>query len=320
MRRARADAYAMSRRPSGSTPGPVIVGVDGSPGSWAAVGLGAWEAKRRHLPLLLVYAYTEPVPYAGYGWGPYPPYPQSFRDDAREMLTGIEMRTRADHPGVQVRSTLVPGGGASALVELSRTASLVLVGSRGLGGFAGLLLGSVSTQVATHAHAPLIVVRTREGSPAEAGLSDPGPIVVGLDGSPHSAAALAFAAEEASARSVPLVAVYVWWALPKQLPSTSLTHDTVHGQEQAERMLAEALAGWSEKYPDLEVRRSVINDPSPQWRLIESSREAGLLVVGSRGRGGFASMLLGSVSRTVLNHAHCPVAVIRDWERDAERE
>jgi nucleotide-binding universal stress UspA family protein len=233
--------------------------------------------------------------------------------DAHTRLTDIELRTRAEHPGVTVRSALVAGGGASTLVELSRTSSLVVVGSRGSAGFAGLSLGSVGAQVAMYAHAPVVVVRPRAVGALPGPPPGPGPVVVGVDGSAGSTAAIDFAFEEADARGVQLVAVYSWWLLPLSNlgPATPVRYDPVQARDEAERMLAEALAGWSEKYPDVPVRPVAKHDMNPSLVLIGASQEAGLLVVGSRGRGGFASMLLGSVSQTVVGKAHCPVAVVR---------
>ena len=130
------------------------------------------------------------------------------------MLEEIENRTRAEHPGLAVRSTLAGGGAASSLVELSRGASLVVVGRRGTGGFPGLLVGSVGAQVAMYGHAPVIVVRQRDdhtddhtGDPTDDdtghGPSDPGPVVVGVDGSASTQDVLAFAFEEATHRCSP---------------------------------------------------------------------------------------------------------------------
>lgn len=248
----------------------VLVGVDGSAGSVAAVDLGAWEAKRHRFPLLLVHADPELTPGA--------------RDGVRRMLLDLELRARADHAALTVRSTLVAGGGASALVELSRGASLVVVGARGLGGFDELSLGSVAAQVVTHAHAPVIVARP----PSDMDKA-PARVVVGLDGSPESTAALGFAFDEASARAVPLVALC---AVPPD----------------------EALAVWSDKYADVTVNAVVEPTSHPALALIEASRDADLVVVGHRGRGGFAGMLLGSVSRAVVTLAHSPVAVVREIE------
>jgi nucleotide-binding universal stress UspA family protein len=287
--------------------GPVIVGVDGSPASAAAVELGTWEARRRHVPLLLAHGILHELPYVNYGLLPYPPLDHTVREEARAMLESVEHRTRSTHPGLTVRSTLVTGGGAGTLVELSRTASLVLVGARGTGGFAELRLGSVSAQVTMHSHAPVIVVRDRED------VVGSGPVVVGVDGSPAGDVAIGFAFDEAMARSVPLLMVYAWWMHPlgNLGPVTPWQYEPGAAQAEAARMLAEATAGWRTKYPDVTVHELAVHHTNPAWGLIEASRDAGLLVVGSRGRGGFASLVLGSVSQSVITHADVPVAVVR---------
>jgi nucleotide-binding universal stress UspA family protein len=289
---------------------PVMVGVDGSPEGERAALFGAFAAKRRRLPLLLVHGYVGAIAHLAYGWTQQRELATAVREDARRMLADMELRAHAAHPGLSVRSTLVAGSGASALVELSRTASLVVVGARGRGGFAGLRLGSVGNQVVAHAHAPVVVVR-----PAVADLTS-APIVVGVDGSPASEIAIGFAFEEAAARGVGLVALHAWWMLPRHnLGPTSPRHyDPAQAADEAQRMLAEAVAGWSEKYPDVRVDRVTRHHMDPALAVIEASHTAAMVVVGSRGRGGFASMLLGSVSRTVVTHAECPVAVVREIE------
>lgn len=287
-----------------------MVGVDGSPESQTAALFGAFTAKRRHLPLLLVYGYVDAIAHLAYGWAQQRELTTAVRDDARQMLADVELRAHAAHPGLSVRSTLVAGTGASALVELSRTASLVVVGARGRGGFAGLHLGSVGAQVVTHAHAPVVVVR-----PAVADLTT-APVVVGVDGSPGADLALGFAFEEAATRGTALLALYAWWMLPRHnLGPTSPRHyDPAQAADEAQRMLAEAVAGWSEKYPDVRVDRVARHHMDPAVALVEASHTAAMVVVGTRGRGGFASMLLGSVGRSVVTHAQCPVAVVREIE------
>jgi nucleotide-binding universal stress UspA family protein len=278
---------------STTQPGPVLVGVDGSASARAAVDLGAWEAKRRRVPLLLVHGYQDELPHATYGLVTRAPVVSAVRDGARSMLEDIENRTHAAHPGLTVRSTLVGGGGASSLVELSRGASLVVVGCRGSGGFAGLLIGSVGAQVAMYSHAPVIVVRP-PGGPGTP-VAD-APVVVGVDGSSSSTDVLGFAFDEARHRGVPLVAVHA-------------TRDQAPGADPA-GALADTLAAWAEKFPDVPVI-PVVRPTEPAPALIEASRDAGLIVVGNRGHGGFARLLLGSVSHALIGHAACPVAVVR---------
>jgi nucleotide-binding universal stress UspA family protein len=182
------------------------------------------------------------------------------------------------------------------------------VGTRGLGGFAGLLAGSVSTQVAAHAHCPVIVVRTD----ATSGPGPEAPVVVGLDGSPLSTRALQFALDLAAATHAPLVAIYAWRGLPTGNlgPTTVWHYDPDEAEEEARRLLAEQLAGCAERYPQVRIEHRTVLSFNPGETLIDASRTAGLVVVGSRGRGGFTGLLLGSTSQTLVHHAHCSVAVI----------
>jgi nucleotide-binding universal stress UspA family protein len=194
------------------------------------------------------------------------------------------------------------------LVAESRQAQLVVVGDRGLGGFTGLLLGSVAVGLAAHAASPVAVVRGAAPSPD-------GQVVVGVDGSPTSEAALAAAYEAAAARRVRLVAVHTWWDfLIDTTLAPLLDWEAIEGDEHV--LLAERLAGWAEKYPDVEVRRVVARD-KPAHSLLQQATGAQLVVVGSRGRGGFAGLLLGSVSHSLLHHAPCPVLVVRAKAQDA---
>lgn len=287
------DARYMRAAKSATQSGPVLVGVDGSASAHAAVELGAWEARRRRAPLLLVHGYQDELPHATVGLVTRTPVISAVRDGARSMLEDIENRTHATHPGLTVRSTLVGGGGASSLVELSRGASLVVVGCRGSGGFAGLLIGSVGAQVAMYSQAPVIVMRPPGGPGAP--VAD-APVVVGVDGSSSGSDVVGFAFDEAKQRGVPLVAVHA-------------TRDPGPVAAPAD-VLADALAGWAEKYPEVPLIPTVRPmDPAPA--LIDASREAGLVVVGNRGHGGFARLLLGSVSQALIGHAACPVAVVR---------
>jgi nucleotide-binding universal stress UspA family protein len=202
------------------------------------------------------------------------------------------------------------------LIELSRDARMLVLGHTGRGGFAGMLVGSTASAVASHAHCPVAVIRDTTSMPAT------GPVVVGLDGSPTSELAIAAAFDEASFRNVPLIAVHAW---------SDLTYDDVNGtarfpfawkslEDDELRLLGQRLAGWQEKYPDVEVRRELVRD-RPRHALLGWSAQAQLVVVGSRGRGGFRGMLLGSTSQALVRHARCSVLVVRpESSADAERE
>lgn len=179
---------------------------------------------------------------------------------------------------------------------------MIVVGSRGHGALLRTLLGSVSSALVHHAHCPVAVLH--EQAPPE---HRDAPIVVGVDGSPASERATALAFEEASLRQVELVALHAWsdaeWPEVAAIPWSAYSAD-------AEETLAERLAGWQERYPDVVVRRIVVRD-HPAANLLAESESAQLVVLGSHGRGGFAGMLLGSVSSAVVHSVHTPVIVAR---------
>ncbi|WP_236790881.1 universal stress protein [Amycolatopsis sp. GM8] len=266
--------------------GPIVVGVDGSPSSDQAVRWAAAEAARRGSTLLLVHAWFTPSP------APYTPVslPRSYRDAIREQgtawLSQAAALARAVAPELPVRTELLAGLPAELLVRVSREAQLVVLGSRGPGGFTGLLVGSVAVALAARAHCPVVVVRGTENSGS-------GPVVVGVDGSELSDAAVTFAFDAASTREVPLVAVHAGT-------------DTPVADER--RLLSERLAGWRAKYPEVTVEERVVSD-RPSRALLATGAQ--LIVVGSRGRGALAGLGLGSTSQAVLQHAECPVVVVR---------
>ncbi|MGE3286739.1 MAG: universal stress protein [Pseudonocardia sp.] len=286
---------------------PVVVGVDGSESGLRAVRWAAREARRWRSPLRLVHVIVG----LDEQWLSDPAVGTGFRaavtDAARERLTRARDAALQADPDVEVTDHLAAGDPARVLLDEATTARLVVLGDRGLGGFAGLLLGSVAADVAARATSPVVVVRVPGGDVAPAG--DDAPVVLGVDGTPASEAAIAFAYEAASIRGVPLVAVHTWWDVfvdPAAAPYLDLPAAEAREQE----VLAERLAGWSEKYPDVVVRRIVLAD-QPARALVERSTDAQLVVVGSHGRGTLRGLLLGSVSRSLLQHADCPVAVVR---------
>ena len=292
----------MKRQQRGRT---VVVGVDGSECALRAVRWAAEEAVRRHVPLRVVTAFewTHDHPMGEIGLGRS--YRDIMLDESRRFLREAAAVAERAVEGLEVEQQLIVGFPIPVLTAESRTAQLVVIGHRGLGGVTGLLLGSVGTALVAQAASAVVVVRGDDEEP------DPSaPVVVGVDGSPLSDAALAFAYEAGSARRVPLLVVHTWWDVfvdPAAIPRM-LDWDAIESDER--RVLAERLAGWSEKYPDVAVER-IVQRRRPADVLIEQSRRAQLVVVGSRGRGGFTGMLLGSVSHAVLHRAHCPVAVVR---------
>ncbi|MFF5213084.1 universal stress protein, partial [Streptosporangium sp. NPDC000396] len=272
----------------------IVVGADGSPSSQAAVEWAVDDAVRRGCALRIVHV-SEMWPYD------IPlQTPPSFRDSMAEYCQGVLdaaadlARERA--PRVEVSASLEMGKTVEVLRREAEDAEQVVVGSRGLGGFTGLLLGSVSLALAGHVAAPVVVVR---GSRAQTY----GEIAVGFDGSAHSAAALEHAFEEAARRGARLRAVHAW-QMPVVGPGatvyTPLIEEILAGEQ---RLTQDALAPWREKYPQVEIKETVICG-HPVRALCEASATADLAVVGSHGLGAIGSAVLGSVSHGVLHHAH----------------
>jgi len=281
---------------------PVVAGVDGSADAQLAVDLAAWEADRRHAPLRLVYGFR-PVYVCGVATIGYD-LDRQVRD-LDNMLIAESARVARRYPDLPVATEVVQGAPASVLLDESAAAQLVVVGSRGRGGFASLLPGSVSAQVATYATSPVIVMRP----PAARGTRDipgSGPVVLGIDGSTGSAAAVEFAFDEAAARGTGLIAVYPWGVMPYDAGDD----DPRVEQHTADTALADALAAWQDKYPEVPVSHRAVHSLVPVHTILDQSADAGLIVVGRRGRGGFAGLSLGSVGDGLVRHAKAPVAVV----------
>jgi nucleotide-binding universal stress UspA family protein len=270
----------------------ILVGYDGSPGSEQAVCWAAREARSRGAVLTLCQAWD-----LGY---PAPPSPASAFDLARhsgERILADGMRyARAVAGGREVRPLLLCGSAAYVLCEQSANADLVVLGSRGRGGLAGMLLGSVSSQVTAHGHGRVVVVR---GHWLPAGGYIPGAVVVGADGSAESSAAISFAFEEAALRDAALLAVCALADTPGSLG----------GARQIEEQFELAVARGEKAYPEVTALRQIAHG-APRAALLAAAQGAQMLVVGARGRGGLRGMRLGSVSQAVLRHAPCPVGVV----------
>ncbi len=287
---------------------PVVVGVDASAESDRAVAWGAREAMLRQRPLHLVHAFVWPMLRAPLGPGPGAPVGAGLRAAAQAVVSDALERARLWEPDVEVSGEVVTGMPAPVLVEASQRAVLVVVGSRGLSGLPELLLGSVGAQLSAHAACPVAVVRPGGSTPDRPA----GPVVVGTDGSTHSTAALWLAFEEADLRLLPLIALHTWTAPASRAPGDilPLVYDVAEVAAEESRLLAETIAGWRGRYPDVPVTERV-EHAHARRTLVEASRGATLLVVGSRGWGGFPGLLLGSVSHHVLHHAYCPTVVAR---------
>lgn len=284
----------------------ILVAVDGSPESMAAVAWATRDAALRHTVLTLVHVVA---PVASGGAWPEMPVPGNFLqwqdEEARRVLQEardvVADNSQAGAPAM-VHSVVLHGPVVSTLVDRSKDADMMVVGSQGRGAFSRALLGSVSTGLVHHAHCPVAVIR--DGAPAA---GPQAPVLVGVDGSPASLAATEIGFEEAAQRGVELVALHAWHDVSMiELPGLNVEEM----EQQAHQALAERLAGFQERFPEVPVRRVVVRD-QPARQLVEHGKDAQLVVVGSHGRGGFAGMLLGSVSTAVVHAVATPVVVAR---------
>lgn len=278
---------------------PIVVAADGSSAATAAVEWAADDAARKGLPLRVVHA-VDRLPY-DIPLYPIPDMPDHLALSGHQILEQAGQVARDRQPGIQVTTEMADGDPVRVLRRQAAQAGELVVGSRGLGGFAGMLLGSVSAHVAGYVTVPVVVVR-----PGPTAVH--GEVVAGVDGSGGSETALTYAFEEARLRGSRLRAVYAW-----QIPVHAYTPEVSVNPDEAEHAHREyargVLAAWQERYPEVKVELDTVR-AHPVTALIEASRRADLLVVGSRGRGAIGA-LVGSVSRGVLHHAHCPVAVVR---------
>ncbi|SES40220.1 universal stress protein [Actinokineospora terrae] len=282
---------------------PVIAAVDGSPSSTAAVAWAADEAGARGLPLHLVHVYVPPSVRYPLDGAASDELADALREQGRQWLAEAAKEAERLRPDLVVRADLLPGWPVERLLAASDGAAAVVTGHRGLNGFEGLLLGSVSDSVSAHAGCPVVVVRGTE--------TEGGPVVVGVDGSESSAATLEFAFAEASRRGAGLVVVHAWndsayagaWvAVPMVVDWDAIAED-------ARLAMAEVTAGFAERYPDVAVDRVVVRG-RPARVLVERSAGARLVVVGRRGRRLWTGLGMGSTCRAVLHHSDCPVAVV----------
>lgn len=207
-----------------------------------------------------------------------------------------------------MRSELLYAPSIPALVELSRVSELIVVGTRGQGAVSRTLMGSASSGLVHRAHCPVAVIHEQYHSTPQADA----PVLVGIDGSPASEVATGMAFEEASRRNVELVALHAWSDVgPMHFGMMNWAPvEWTNLRTREKEVLAERLAGWRERYPDVAVKRVVVCD-RPAHQLIKHSKKAQLVVVGSHGRGGFTGMLLGSVGRAVVNSVRVPVIITR---------
>ncbi|MGW5140837.1 universal stress protein [Nocardia beijingensis] len=284
---------------------PIVAGTDGSEQSIVAVRWAAQTAALRDAPLHIALVMESSLGSADDD----PPRPAALlrvREADEAIERAADAAVAAAHSvrdiaiGTEIRTAHI----ATALVERSRNAAMLVVGTRGIGRVQRVLLGSVSSAVARGADCPVAVV------PAETPLWDRAniaPVIVGVDGSTAEQAAIGLAAAEASLRGVDLVAVHTWGEVE---PLAAIGTDLAAARRTEEALLATALAGWQERYPELTIQREVVRD-RPERRLLERSREGQLLVVGNRGRGTLRRLLFGSVGDALLRAVDRPIVIAR---------
>ncbi|HEX8629220.1 MAG TPA: universal stress protein [Catenuloplanes sp.] len=262
---------------------PVVVGVNGTAASRAAVRLAAREAAMRQRPLRAVHAFVWPFYDSA---APERPY-GLLRQQAADPLAGAVAAARTTEPGLPVSGHLVDQPATAALLRASRTAALLVLGAEDLADRIGLPVESVLVQLVARARCPVLV----------AGPTQPqgGPVVVGVDGSPAAQLAVDFAFDEATRRKVPLVAVHAWES---------------GDQDAARRLLDDAVDAWRDKYAAVEVERQAVRGDVADV-LLERALDAQLLVVGPRGAGAGFRTLLGSAGQALLRRSRCPTVFVR---------
>lgn len=287
---------------------PIVAGIDGSGPAWQAAMWAAQQAVRGRVGLRLVHA----VDYSGFLYaGPVVPpigLYSALERDGQEQLDVVRKAVHHKFPDLAIEMHVVSEHPVWTLINESERAGLVVIGSTAPDGASRSFAGSTAVGVAAHATSPVAIIPGGEYQ-----TSTSGPVVVGIDGSPASEAAVAIAFEEASLRGTGLVAVHAstqFASDTEYLYAKQFIIDWSTIQDQQSEMLAERLAGWQEKFPDVTVRRVVTQEKAAQ-ALLAHAEGAQLLVVGSRGHGGFTGLLLGSVSQKMIHHATCPLIVAR---------
>lgn len=285
----------------------ILVATDGSPAAHAAVDWAAREAVLHRLPLSIVHVIESP----SVGMFPQVPLPlelvELLNQKGRDILEAAMETANQATAGkdLAITTEMVTAAVLPTLIDRSKDVHMTVVGCRGLGAIGRRLLGSVSWGLLHHAKGQVAVIH--EDEPLVREPVSRAPVVVGIDGSPASESAIAVAFDEASRRGVGLVAVHAWSDMSVyELPGCEVSAL----RREAEEALGARLAGWQEQYPDVVIQRVVVMD-RPKDQLLEQSNSAQLTVLGSRGRGGFAAMLLGSVSSAVAESARTPVLVVR---------
>jgi nucleotide-binding universal stress UspA family protein len=283
-------------------PRGVVVGVDGSAGSEVAARWAAQEARRRDLPLTILHAFHLPDAAAT---AP-PDYAEHRRAEGRMLAARTASAIKTLHPELLVTTELSDHSAAHALQAAGRAAALIVTGTRGRGGFTGMLLGSVSRALAAHATCPLVVV------PGQTALGPGGKVVLGV-GPRHSEAAIQYAFEAAQRHGAALTVARAWWPAPwgatMGSPGGMYELDPGPFRQNSKTDVLAAIKPLRDEYPDVTVRVE-IPDGNAVDALLQAARSARLLVVGTHRRHGPLTVGAGYVVDGVIAHSRVPVAVV----------
>ncbi|MFE7172398.1 universal stress protein [Streptomyces sp. NPDC057616] len=285
----------------------ITVGLDGSPESRAAAQWAAREAGLRGLPVKLVHA-----------WEPIPEHLADATHRGTETLQHWTERIpreaaedlRRRHPGVEVTTEQLSGPAAEALTRVAKDAELLVLGSRGLGGLGGFVVGSIGFAVVAHTERPVVLVRAREEADSARETDETRPVVLGLDVGRPDEALIGFAFDAAARRKVPLKVVHGWNPPPYYAYGMALEPAVEREMAKGDAlMVTEVLRSWRQKFPDVEVVEHS-RYGSPSTLLLDASKDASLVVVGRRIRRSSVGAHIGPVTHAVLHHATAPVAVV----------
>jgi nucleotide-binding universal stress UspA family protein len=284
--------------------GTIVVGVDGSPSAARALEWAIDQARHEHRALTLVHG----IGPAGSVWRDqvgleHHVVLEAMHEDAQHILTEAREEAGRRDPDIEVFEVLRVSDPRQALIDLSPDAEMLVMGSRGRGPVASLLLGSVSVAVTRHASCPVVVVR-----PGHPGTVRNG-VLVGVDGTSPATETLEFAYRMASVRGLPLTVMHCFWDAAVMVHAGQPVQGTELGLDDQRMLLAETVSGMTEKYPDVHVRTELSRGLADEV-LVRAGQRMDLVVVGAHHGGHFNELVYGSVASSVVEHATCPVAVV----------
>ena len=282
----------------------IVVGIDGSAHGWAALAWAAERASKMSCPLHLIHAFAPDIPMLGFGSTDQ----SSLKEEGERLLSTARARAHAVDPTLTVTTSLPPGFASPALVKASHDAAMVVLGAVGHGLLSRATIGAVAQQVAAHATCPVVIV-------GHEGRSEPPHhrVVVGVDGSTASSAALHAAFDYAASQEAELVVVHAWEPQGPEDPTLSTDSSWPAYESELEQRVGREIASSSTQHPAVKVHHEAVRS-SPVAALIQAADTADLVVVGARGTGGFPGLHLGSVSSRLLGRTACPLVLVHPRE------